>query len=203
MAVSLKKGQRVDLTKNDPGLSKLMIGLGWDPVKKSGGGGLLGGIFGGGGSPNIDCDASVLMLDENGKITDKKDIIYFSNLRSKCGAVRHSGDNLTGDGDGDDEQVFVELGSVSPRISKLVFVVNIYACEKRKQDFGMIQNAFIRAVDMNKGNEILKYNLTENYSGSTTLIVGELYRHGGEWKFAAVGEGTRDTSISSIVKKYM
>ncbi|MCT4592853.1 MAG: TerD family protein [Anaeromicrobium sp.] len=202
MAVSLKKGQRVDLTKNDPGLSKLMIGLGWDPVK-SGGKGLMGGLFGGGSAPNIDCDASVLMLDENGKIRDKKDIVYFANLKSKCGAVIHSGDNLTGDGDGDDEQVLVELSSVSPKTSKLVFVVNIYACEKRKQDFGMIQNAFIRAVDANRNNEILRYNLTDDYSGATSLIVGELYRHGGQWKFAAIGQGTRDTSISSIVKKYM
>lgn len=199
MAVSLKKGQRVDLTKSEPGLTNVMIGLGWDPVKKSGGG-LFGGLFGG-STPNIDCDASVIMLNESGKVTDKRNVVYFNNLQSKCGAVRHSGDNLTGDGDGDDEQVLVDLKNVSTGVDKLVFVVNIYGCEKRKQDFSMIENAFIRVLDM-KGKEILRYNLTDNYGGYTSLIVGELYRHGGEWKFAAVGEGTKDTSLSGLIRRY-
>lgn len=202
MGINLQKGQRIDLTKGNAGLSRIMVGLGWDPVQQ-GGGGLLGGLFGGGSkNANIDCDASVLMLDSNGKLQGKQNLIYFGNLRSRCGSVVHTGDNLTGDGDGDDEQIIVELGLVPANIHKLVFVVNIYDCVRRKQDFGMIQNAFIRVVNASNQQEIIRYNLTDNYAGKTSLIVGEIYRHNGEWKFAAIGEGTHDASLSEIVKKY-
>ncbi|MFZ5969332.1 MAG: TerD family protein [Bacillota bacterium] len=202
MSINLQKGQRVDLTKGNAGLAKLMVGLGWDPVKKGGGGGLLGSLFGGGSAPNVDCDASVLMLNEQGKFNRKEDIIYFGNLKSTCGSVRHTGDNLTGDGDGDDEQIHVDLSLVPPHIHKLVFVVNIYDCVRRKQDFGLIQNAFIRVVNMSNNQELVRFNLTDNYAGKTTLMVGEIYRHGGEWKFAALGEGTIDASLSEIAAKY-
>lgn len=202
MAINLQKGQRVDLTKGNPGLSKIMVGLGWDPVQSGGGGGLFGSLFGGGGNANIDCDASVIMLGANDKLQSNKDVIYFGNLKSVDGSVQHTGDNLTGDGDGDDEQIFVDLNRVPSHIQKLVFMVNIYDCINRKQHFGMIRNAFIRLVNPGNHQELIHYNLTDNYSGKTCLIAGELYRHGNEWKFAAVGNGTNAASISEVVRTY-
>ncbi|RBP89106.1 stress response protein SCP2 [Cytobacillus firmus] len=202
MAINLQKGQRVDLTKGNPGLSKIMVGLGWDPVQKSGGGGLLGSLFGGGGGANIDCDASVIMLGENGKLKSNKDVIYFGNLKSSDGSVQHTGDNLTGAGDGDDEQVLIDLSRVPASIHKMVFVVNIYDSVKRKQHFGMIQNAFIRVVNSGSNQELIHYNLTDDYSGKTSLIVGEIYRHGSDWKFAAVGTGTASPGLSDVVRSY-
>ncbi|MDF2035469.1 TerD family protein [Cytobacillus oceanisediminis] len=202
MAINLQKGQRVDLTKGNPGLSKIMVGLGWDPVQKSGGGGLLGSLFGGGGGANIDCDASVIMLGENGKLKSNKDVIYFGNLKSSDGSVQHSGDNLTGAGDGDDEQVMIDLSRVPAHVHKMVFVVNIYDSVKRKQHFGMIQNAFIRVVNSGNNQELIKYNLSDDYSGKTSLIVGEIYRHGSDWKFAAVGTGTASPGLSDVVRSY-
>ncbi|MFF0828082.1 TerD family protein [Brevibacillus porteri] len=198
--VSLQKGQKIDLTKGNAGLTKLLVGLGWDPVKKSGG--LLGGIFGGGSNANIDCDASVIMLDQNGKITKEKNLVYFGNKKSPCGSVSHSGDNLTGDGEGDDEQLNVDLSRVPNDVHKLVFVVNIYDCVSRRQDFGMIGNAYIRVVNASNNQNLCKFNLTDNYSGKSSLIVGELYRYDGEWKFSAIGEGTTDTAISQLVRRY-
>jgi stress response protein SCP2 len=203
MAINLQKGQRIDLTKGNPGLSKILVGLGWDPVQSSGGGGLFGSLFGGGSSnANVDCDASVIMLGANDKLQNNKDVIYFGNLRSYDGSVQHSGDNLTGDGDGDDEQISIDLSRVPANIQKLVFVVNIYDCIKRKQHFGMIRNAFIRVVNPNTNQELLHYNLTDNYSGLTCLVTGEIYRHGNEWKFAAIGSGTNAASLSEVVRSY-
>ncbi|MBT2690272.1 TerD family protein [Bacillus sp. ISL-47] len=202
MAINLQKGQRVDLTKGNPGLTKIMVGLGWDPVQNRGGGGLLGSLFGGGGGANIDCDASVIMLGENGKLRNNSDVIYFGNLRSGDGSVQHTGDNLTGDGDGDDEQVMIDLSRVPAHIHKMVFVVNIYDSVKRKQHFGMIQNAFIRVVNSSNNQEMIHYNLTDDYSGKTSLIVGEIYRHGSDWKFAAVGTGTASSGLSDVVRSY-
>ncbi|ULT55334.1 TerD family protein [Neobacillus drentensis] len=202
MAINLQKGQRVDLTKGNPGLTKILVGLGWDPVQ-SGGGKLFGGLFGGGSAgANVDCDASVIMLGANDKLQHNKDVIYFGNLRSNDGSVQHSGDNLTGDGDGDDEQIVIDLSRVPSNIQKLVFVVNIYDCIKRKQHFGMIQNAFIRIVNPTTNQELLHYNLTDNYSGLTCLVTGEIYRHGNEWKFAAIGSGTNAASLSEVVRSY-
>ena len=196
MAISLQKGQKIDLTKGKAGLSSLIVGLGWDPVKKS------GGLFGFFKQENIDCDASVLMLDENDKIHSASDVIYFGNKTSRCRSVIHSGDNITGEGDGDDEQIFVDLSKVPSNIHKLVFVVNIYACVERKQHFGMIQNAFIRIVDRSTNSELAHYNLTDDYSGLTAIFPGEIYRHNGEWKFSAVGEGTRDNAIDQIARRF-
>ncbi len=201
MTISLQKGQKIDLTKGNAGLSDLIVGLGWDPVEQASGGGFLGGLFGG-GKANFDCDASVLLLDANGKLVRKEHMIYFGNLKSPCGSVTHLGDNLTGGGDGDDEQVVIQLNKVPSDVHKIVFVVNIYDCQKRKQDFGMIKNAFIRVVNKANMQEITRYNLTESYAGKTALIVGEVYRHQGEWKFAALGESTQDVSLSAVVGRY-
>ena len=192
MGVNLQKGQRVDLTKGNAGLTKIMIGLGWDPVKQ--------GFFKSSGS--VDCDASVIMLDANNKFSKKENLVYFGNLTSTCGSVQHSGDNRSGDGDGDDEKILVELGRVPAEIAKLIFVVNIYDCVNKKQDFGLIQNAYIRVVNQGNNQELLKFQLSEDCAGKTSLIVGEIYRNNSEWKFAALGEGTHEVSISEIVKRY-
>jgi stress response protein SCP2 len=200
LAISLVKGQKVDLTKGRAGLSSVTVGLGWDPIQQKSGG-FFGGLLGS-STPNIDCDASVLMLDENGKIAQKSDVIYFGKLKSDCGSVKHTGDNITGDGDGDDEQVIVELGKIPTKIHRLVFVVNIYDCVKRKQDFGMIQNAFIRVFNTSSNEELVHFNLSDNYSRLTTLIVGEIYRYNGEWKFNAIGDGTKDSGLGEIANRY-
>lgn len=203
MAINLQKGQRVDLTKGNPGLTKILVGLGWDPVESKGGGGLFGGLFGGSsGGANIDCDASVIMLGDQDKLRNKNDVVYFGNLKSGDGSVHHTGDNITGHGDGDDEQIVVELNRIPSTIQKLVFIVNIYDCVKRKQHFGMIRNAFIRVVNSSNNQELIKYNLTDDYNGKTSLVVGEIYRHGAEWKFAAVGTGTNAAGLSEVVRSY-
>lgn len=201
MAINLQKGQRIDLTKGNEGLSRLKIGLGWDPVEQKRGG-FFGALFGGSKAPEIDCDASVLMLNEHDKLVTNSNLIYFGNLRSKCGSILHTGDNLTGDGDGDDEEIIIELNLVPPNIHKLLFVVNIYDCTRRGQDFGMVENAFIRVVNLNNNQELIRYNLTEDYGGKTALMVGEIYRHDREWKFGAIGEGTYDTSLGDIIKRF-
>lgn len=194
MSINLTKGQRIDLTKNNSGLKKLLIGLGWDPVK------MKKGLFRR-EAPKIDLDSSVLML-RGDKLIDKNDIIYFGNLKSRCGGVIHTGDNLTGEGDGDDEQILVELSKIPQDVNRLIFVINIYACESRKQDFGIIENAYIRVADSNTNVEIVKYNLSEDYTGKTAMIIGEVYRHNNEWKFAAIGEGTCDSKISELARRY-
>lgn len=202
MAITLQKGQRIDLTKGNPTLSNILIGLGWDPVQSSGGGGLLSSLFGGGNkAPNVDCDASVLMLQDD-KITKKEQLIYFGNLKSSCGSVTHSGDNLTGEGAGDDEQILVNLQDIPSYINKLVFVVNIYDCVRRKQDFGMLKNAYIRVQNQDNGEQLLRFNLSDDYSGKTSLVVAEIYRHGSDWKFGAIGDGTKDTNLQEIVRSY-
>jgi len=201
LAIILQKGQKIDLTKGHPGLEKITVGLGWDPIQKKAGG-LLGGLFGGGsGGSNMDIDASVIMLQED-KFASNDSLIYFGNLKSKCGSITHTGDNITGEGDGDDEQVIVDLKKVPANVNKLVFVVNIYDCVKRKQDFGQVENAFIRVMNSANNEELLKFNLSENYAGSTSLTVGEIYRHGSEWKFGAVGSGSSDAGLGEMVKRY-
>lgn len=200
MAVNLQKGQKVNLKKdNGQALGRVMIGLGWDPVEKSSSGGFLSSLFS--SNDNIDCDASVIML-QNGKFKDNDDLVYFGNLKHSSGSVKHMGDNLTGDGDGDDEQVFVDLNAVPSNYDKLVFVVNIYQAMKRKQHFGLIKNAFIRIVDDN-GKEFCRYNLSEKYDGMTAMIFGEIYRYNGEWKFNAIGQPTQDGDLTTMVKRYL
>ena len=195
MAINLQKGQKVSLSKDNAGLSKVVIGLGWDEVPKK-----KGGLF----APKpqaVDCDASAILL-QNGRLVDKEDLVYFGNLRHRSGTVQHMGDNLTGAGEGDDEQIIVDLASVPAQYDRIVIVVNIYAAVKRKQHFGMIQNAFIRLVDSRNNNEMCRYNLTEDYSGMTAMIFGEVYRHNGEWKFNAMGQGTADPGLAELARRF-
>ena len=196
MSVNLQKGQRVDLRKaNGTGsLKQVMVGLGWDEVEQK------RRLFG--PKPqDIDCDASAFLL-QGGKIVSRDDIVYFGNLTHNSGTVRHQGDNLTGEGDGDDEQIFVDLARLPAKYDKIVFVVNIYQANQRRQHFGMIQNAFIRICDADNGSELCKYNLSENYSGMTAMVFGELYRYGNDWKFNAIGQPTTDNDISSLAHRY-
>lgn len=195
MSISLQKGQKVSLTKDNAGLSKVVIGLGWDEVKRK------TGFFAPKPQP-IDCDASALVL-VNGRLVDKNDIIYFGNLKHPSGTIQHMGDNLTGAGDGDDEQIIVDLARIPSQYDKIVLVVNIYQAVQRNQHFGLIENAFIRLVDAGKNVEMCRYNLTENYSGMTAMIFGEIYRHNGEWKFNAIGQGTNDPGLGELTKRYI
>ena len=187
MPVNLQKGQKIDLTKNNPSLKKIIVGLGWDAAEMD--------------ETNIDCDASAFLC-RNGKLVKENDIVCYYNLKHKSKAVIHSGDNLTGDGEGDDEQIIVDFSKVSEDYDKIMFVVNIYECKTRKQHFGMISNAFIRIVDADTKIELCKYNLSENYDNKTAMIFGEVYRKDGEWKFNAVGQATEDTSIKSLAKRF-
>lgn len=201
MSVSLQKGQKVSLSKDNAGLARIIVGLGWDEAPRTGGG-FFSSLFGGGNSQPIDCDASAIML-KNGKLVDKTDIVYFGNLTHKTRTVQHMGDNLTGAGDGDDEQIVIDLSKVPAEYDRIVIVVNIYQAVQRKQHFGMIRNAFIRLVDGRNNNEMCKYNLTEDYSGMTAMIFGEVYRHNGEWKFSAIGQGTNDPGLGELCRRYM
>ncbi|MDR3258415.1 MAG: TerD family protein [Fusobacteriaceae bacterium] len=197
MSISLQKGQKISLTKESSALNKVIIGLGWDQIEQK----AAGFSFFSKKPANIDCDASALLL-QGGEIKDKSDVVYFGNLKHKSKSVEHMGDNLTGAGEGDDEQILVELSKVPEIYDKIVLVVNIYKALDRNQHFGMIKNAFIRFVDVNTKKELCKYNLTDDYSGKTAMIFGELYRHNGEWKFSAIGQGTNDPGLSEIIKSY-
>ena len=195
MSISLQKGQKVSLSKERAGLSQVIIGLGWDEVQQK------KGFFAPKPLP-IDCDATAFVL-QNGKLVDKEDIVYFGNLRHKYGTIQHMGDNLTGAGEGDDEQIIVDLARVPAQYDRIVIIVNIYQARERQQHFGMIRNAFIRLVDGRNQSEMCRYNLTDDYSGRTAMIFGEVYRHNGEWKFNAIGQGTNDNSIGDVVNRYV
>ncbi|MBT2289894.1 TerD family protein [Paenibacillus albidus] len=195
--INLVKGQKIDLTKGNAGLSKVIVGLGWDPVEAS------RGFFGVKKQANVDCDASALMLNENGKLAKKGNLVCFHNKQSPCNSVVHSGDNLTGQGDGDDEQIQVNLSAIPADVHKVLVVVNIYDAVNRKQDFGMIKSAYIRVMNAAGNSELIKFNLSDNYTGFTALICGELYRQGGEWKFAAIGEGSHAAHINELAERYI
>lgn len=202
MSVSLQKGQKVSLSKEGKeGLNRVIVGLGWDEAQPQRGGGLFGGLFSA-PTQSIDCDASALLL-QNGKLTDKGDIVYFGNLRHRSGAVQHMGDNLTGAGAGDDEQIVIELDRVPAEYDRIVMVVNIYQAMARKQHFGMIRNAFIRIVDARNNQELCRYNLSDNYDDMTAMIFGEVYRHNGEWKFTAIGQATKDPGLGELSRRYI
>ena len=199
MAVNLQKGQKINLKKSDGSkLSKIMVGLGWDEAEKKSGG-FLSSIFGSGDS--IDCDASVFLC-KDGKLQSNDDVVYFGNLQHSSGAVKHMGDNLTGEGEGDDEQIFVDLDKIPPQYDKLVFVVNIYKAVDRKQHFGMIKNAFIRIVDNDGRTELCRYNLSDNYDGMLAMVAGEVYKKNGEWKFNAIGNGTKDAGLGELSRRF-
>ena len=200
MAVNLQKGQKVNLTKsNGKKLTKLMVGLGWDAAEPEGGG-FFKKLFS--SKKDIDCDASVFVC-KGGKLTDKDDVVYFNNLKHKSGAVQHMGDNLTGEGEGDDEQIFVDLDKLPADYDKLIFVVNIYQAVQRNQHFGMIKNAFIRIVDNETGEELIHYNLSDNYDNMLAMVAGEVYKRGDDWKFNAVGNGTTDPGLGELSKRFM
>lgn len=195
MSISLQKGQKVNLSKEQAGLSRVVVGLGWDEVERK------RGFFAPKPQP-IDCDASAILL-KNGKLAGKQDLVYFGNLSHKSGTVQHLGDNLTGAGEGDDEQIIVDLAKMPAEYDRIVIVVNIYQAYQRKQHFGLINNAFIRLVDAKTNKEICKYNLSEDYSDMTAMIFGEIYRHNGEWKFNAIGQGTKDHGLGELANRYI
>ncbi|HCB93954.1 MAG TPA: chemical-damaging agent resistance protein C [Selenomonas sp.] len=176
MAISLQKGQKVDLTKGNPNLSKIVVGLGWDTNKYDGG-------------ADFDLDAAAFLLGANGKVLRDEDFVFYNNLKHDSGSVLHMGDNLTGEGEGDDEQIKVDLSKVPSNIEKISFTVTIHEADSRHQNFGQVSNAFIRIVDETTNREIIRYDLGEDFSVETAVVVGELYRRGGEWKFNAIGSG--------------
>ncbi|HCO28415.1 MAG TPA: chemical-damaging agent resistance protein C [Lachnospiraceae bacterium] len=176
MPINLQKGQKVSLTKGNPGLKNIMIGLGWDVNRYDGG-------------ADFDLDAAVFMLGENGKTPTSDEFIFYGNLVHKSGAIEHMGDNLTGQGDGDDEQIKVDLTKVPDNIQKMDFTVTIYEADKRRQNFGQVDNAYIRIVDESTNEELIRYDLGEDFSIETAVVVGEIYRYNGEWKFNAIGSG--------------
>ncbi|MCI8586099.1 MAG: TerD family protein [Lachnospiraceae bacterium] len=176
MAINLTKGQKVDLTKGNPGLKKLMVGLGWDVNAFDSG-------------ADFDLDAAAFMLGDNGKCPTEKEFIFYGNLTHPSEALKHMGDNLTGEGEGDDEQIFVDLSKLPSNVSKVAFTVTIYEAEARGQNFGQVSNSFIRIVDESTGQELIHYDLGEDFSIETAVVVGELYKHNGEWKFNAIGSG--------------
>lgn len=199
MGINLQKGQRISLSKEAPGLTKLMCGLGWDVAKRTGGG--LFGAFS--NTPDYDLDASVICLDQNDKVKDQANIIFFGNLSHKSGAITHLGDNLTGAGEGDDEQIIIDLAKLPKEIVKLVFTVNIFECIKRKQDFTQVKNAFVRLVNNSNNQELAKYNLSgAEYKGMTGMIMAEIYNHNNEWKMAAIGNGVSVNGLAELVQAY-
>jgi tellurium resistance protein TerD len=199
MAINLQKGQRISLSKEAPGLTKLMCGLGWD-VSKQGGGGIFGAFS---SKQNFDLDASVICLNSNDKWTNQANVVYFSNLSHPSGAITHLGDNLTGAGDGDDEQIIIDLSRLPSDITKLVFTVNIYNCVARKQDFGQVKNAFVRLVNVSNNQELARYNLSgSEYTGMTGMIMAEIYNRNNEWKMAAIGNGINVNGLAELLKTY-
>lgn len=188
MAISLSKGQKVDLTKGNPGLSKITVGLGWDTNKYDGG-------------KSFDLDSSVFLLNAAGKCESEKDFVFFNNLEGGNGSVVHKGDNLTGDGDGDDEQVKINLSDVPQSIEKIAFTITIHEAEERSQNFGQVSNSFVRIVSEDSNEELIRYDLGEDFSIETAVVVGELYRHNGEWKFSAIGSGYQG-GLASLVNDY-
>ena len=176
MPISLQKGQKVDLTKGNPSLKHVLVGLGWDVNRYDGG-------FA------FDLDASAFLLGANGQTPNTDAFIFYGNLKHPSGAVEHMGDNLTGEVDGDDEQILVDLTKIPDSIEKIAFTVTIYEAEQRRQNFGQVDNSFIRIVDNDTGKELIRYDLGEDFSIETAIVVGEIYRHGGGWKFNAVGSG--------------
>ena len=188
MAVSLKKGQKVDLTKTNPGLKEILIGLGWDTNKYDGG-------------AEFDLDAAAFLLGASGKVNSDDDFIFYQNLKHASGAVEHLGDNLTGAGEGDDEQIKIDLSKVPENVDKIDFTVTIYEADERKQNFGQVENAFIRVVNVATGEELIRYDLGEDFSIETAVVIGELYRNKGEWKFNAIGSGFRG-GLEALCKNF-
>jgi stress protein len=176
MPVNLQKGQKVSLTKENPGLNNVLVGIGWDVNRFDTGG-------------DFDLDSAAFMLTDTGRVSSQDDFIFFGNLAHPSGSVRHMGDNLTGVGDGDDEQIRIELSKVPANISRIAFTVTIYDADSRHQNFGQVSNAYVRIMDESTGAELLRYDLGEDFSIETAAVFGELYKNGAEWKFNAIGSG--------------
>lgn len=187
MAISLTKGQNISLSKTDPSLKNVLVGLGWDARSTDG--------------QDFDLDASVFMATENGKVPSDRHFIFYNQLVSLCGGVEHTGDNLTGDGDGDDESVIVRLDKVESNIKSLFIIVTIHDAEARRQNFGQVSNAFVRIVNNDTSDEIVRFDLSEDYSTETAMVFGEIYRHNGEWKFRAIGQGYKG-GLYSLCQQY-
>lgn len=188
MTINLSKGQKIDLTKSNPSLKRAVIGLGWDTNKYSGGG-------------DFDLDASAFLVGSNGKTNNDLDFIFYNNLEHSTGAVIHTGDNRTGEGDGDDEKLIVEFAKIPSDIDKIAITVTIYDAIARAQNFGQISNAFVRVVNEETNEEILRYDLSEDFSVETALVFCEIYRNNGEWKFSAIGSGFQG-GLSALCKNY-
>lgn len=176
MPINLTKGQKVDLTKGNPGLKSIMVGLGWDVNAFDSGN-------------DFDLDAAAFLLGDNGKCPTEKEFIFYGNLKHPSESVEHMGDNLTGEGEGDDEQIMVDLTKIPANVTKIAFTVTIYDADIRRQNFGQVSNAYIRIVDEATNTELIHYDLGEDFSIETAVVVGELYKHGSEWKFNAIGSG--------------
>ena len=187
MSVSLTKGGNVSLTKEAPGLTNVVVGLGWDVRTTTG--------------TDFDLDASAIVVGADGRVLSDKHFVFFNNLTTPDGTVEHTGDNLTGEGEGDDEQVKVNLASLAAEADKVVFPVSIYDADARSQSFGQVRNAFIRVVNSADNNELARYDLSEDASTETAMIFGELYRHNGEWKFRAIGQGYA-TGLAGIARDF-
>ncbi len=199
MTINLKKGQTIILDKSEYDLSRMTMGLGWDVAKSSGG---LAGFFG--NRLDFDLDGYAILLGENHQVKNyKEDVVYYGHLESKDKTVIHSGDNLTGEGEGDDEQIVLKLNSIPEKYQKIILGVSIYQAKERKQHFGMVENSFVRAVDA-KGIEIARYTLSGNgtYDGKISMLMGELYRDNGPWKFSALGNPL-DTDLNGVVGSFM
>ena len=176
MAISLSKGQKVDLTKTNPGMTKVVVGLGWDVNKYDGGN-------------DFDLDTSVFLLGDNGKVTSEADFVFYNNTTGGNGSVVHTGDNRTGAGDGDDETITVDLAAVPAEVKRIAFTITIHDGEARRQNFGQVSNSYVRILNAGSNEEIIRYDLGEDFSIETAIVVGELYRHNTEWKFSAIGSG--------------
>lgn len=176
LGINLSKGQRIDLTKTNPGLTKVIIGLGWDTNHYEGG-------------YDFDLDASAFLTDENGKVVNDNDFIFYNNLIHPSGGLEHTGDNRTGEGEGDDEEIKINFSKVPSHIARIAITVTIHDAETRNQNFGQVSNAFVRVLDEDNNAEVLRYDLGEDFSVETAVVICELYRHGGDWKFNAVGSG--------------
>ena len=184
MPVKLTKGQGVNLKKEAPNLRRVLIGLGWDPVKS---------LF---SLSEMDIDASVICIDENGRC---ESVVYYGNLNHHSGSIKHYGDNLTGEGDGDDEQIEIVLDKVPIYIKKLAIIINIYSAYSRRQHFGKVKNCFVHASDIDTGKELVRYDIESNFEHKTGIFVAEIYRYNNEWKFKAIGEGVRVANINEMV----
>jgi len=197
MAISLKKGEKISLEKARPGLKNVMLGLGWDPAQEESKN-FIQKLFSP-PKPNLDCDAAVLCLDKNNKAVQ---LVYFGDLRAYNSAIIHQGDNLTGDGAGDDERIEMHLNLIPNQVEKLLLVISIFDAKSRKQNFGMVENCFVRVMDMDQNKEIFRFDVSDKTTVLTSLLVGQFIRSGNDWEFEAVGQFYGASGITEIYKNY-